>query len=89
MLDARLAHAAGIELGSDRHRAYASSGGATLRAGTITLVASLLTWVVAIELSWIAALVLGVVLAPVVARARYGILAAVREDIRAGRTGPR
>lgn len=89
LLDARLAHATGIKLGSDRHRAYASSRGATLRAGTITLLASLVTWVVALAVSWIAALVLGVALALVVARARRGILDAVRGDVRRGRTGPR
>ncbi len=89
LLDSRLAHTAGVKLGSERHRAYASARSATLRAGTITLLASLLTWVVALAVSWIAALVLGVGLALVVARARHGILEAVREDIRAGRTGPR
>lgn len=89
LLDARFAQAVGVKLGSDRHRAYASSRAATLRAGTITLVAALATWVVALAISWIAALVLGVVLAVVVARARGGILVAVRKDIRAGRTGAR
>lgn len=89
LLDARFAQAVGVKLGNDRHRAYASSRAATLRAGTITLLASLLTWVVALAISWIAALVLGVLLALVVARARHGILAAVRADIRAGRTRAR
>ncbi|HXF32331.1 MAG TPA: hypothetical protein VN522_12495 [Solirubrobacterales bacterium] len=89
LLDARFAQAVGVKLGSDRHRAYASSRRATLRAGTITLVAALLTWVVALVISAVAALILGVILAFVVARARQGILAAVREDIRAGRTGTR
>lgn len=88
-LDVRLAHSAGVKLGSDRHRLYASSRGATVRAGAITLLASLVTWVVALGVSWIVALVLGIVLALVVARARYGILAAVRADIRAGRAGAR
>ena len=84
-LDARLAHRVGVKLGSDRHRAYASSRRATLRAGAITLLASLVTWAVAIAVSWVLALVLGIALALVVARARQGILAAVRDDIRAGR----
>jgi hypothetical protein len=89
LLDARFAQVVGVRLGSDRHRAYASSRSATLRAGTITLLASLVTWVVALAVSWIAALVLGVILAFVVAHARHGILAAVREDIRTGRTRSR
>jgi hypothetical protein len=89
LLDARFAQAVGVKLGHDRHRAYASSRGATLRAGTITLLASLVTWAVALAVSWIAALALGVVLAVVVARARHAVLEAVRDDIRAGRTGSR
>lgn len=89
ILDARLGQVAGVKLGSDRHCAYASSRGATLRAGTIALLASLLAWAVALTVSWIAALALGVALAPVVVRARHGILDAVRGDIRAGRLGER
>lgn len=89
LLEVRLAQAAGVKLGSDRHRAYVSSRRATLRAGTVTLLAAVVTWVVALAVSWIAGLVLGVVLAFVVVRARSGILDAVREDIRAGRTGAR
>jgi hypothetical protein len=89
LLDARFAQAVGVKLGGDRHRAYASSRSATLRAGTITLLAGLLTWVVALAVSWIAALVLGVILAFFVAHARHGILTAIRDDIRAGRTGAR
>ncbi len=89
LLDARLAHVAGVRLGSDRHRAYASSRGATLRAGTTTLVACLATWAIALSVSWIAGLALGLALVPVVLRARQGILAAVRGDIRAGRTSVR
>src|SRR4051794_26047857 len=63
LLDARFAQTVGVKLGHDRHRTYASSRGATLRAGTITLVAALVTWVVALAISWIAALALGIVLA--------------------------
>ena len=84
LLDARFAQAVGVKLGGDRHRAYASSRGATLRAGTITLLASLLTWVVALAVSWIAALALGVVFAVVSMRARHAILGAIRADIRGG-----
>jgi hypothetical protein len=89
LLDVWFARATGVKLGSDRHRAYASSRGATLRTGVITLLAALLTWVVALAVSWIVALALGIVLAFVAARARHGILGAIREDIRAGRTGAR
>jgi hypothetical protein len=89
VLDARFAQAVGVKLGSGRHRVYASARTATLRAGTITLLASLLTWAVALAISWIVALVVGVLLALFAARARHGILEAVREDIRAGRTGAR
>jgi hypothetical protein len=89
LLDALFAQSVGIKLGHDRHRAYTSSRGATLRAGTITLLASLVTWAVALAVSWIAALALGIVLAVVVIRARHGVLDAVRGDIRAGRTGSR
>jgi hypothetical protein len=85
LLDARLAAVTGVKLRSDRHRAYASSRAATLRAGTITLPAALVTWAVALAISWIASIAVGVVVALFVIRARQAVLAAIRDDIRAGR----
>lgn len=89
LLDGQFAGRRGVRLRSDRARAYPSVRQGLLLSGTVVLLGSVVTWVVALQVSWVASLPLGLLFAALAVRTRLGVAEATRADIRAGRTRPR